>query len=169
MKHTWREADAGDRSALKKFICTDPEHRPWDPHRRRKHHPAEWEYEVQAAFRKAKPPIKDHSLSLLLNADGAICAAILLHLDRNHPEGPIFVLDLIGVAQEHKGRGYGTLALSMLLADLAFERHQGDDYGVLARIDPRNKASQALFERSGFVNLGNVPDKHYETWVHIGS
>lgn len=66
-----------------------------------------------------------------------------------HPEEPHWRLPLIGVEPRLMGRGHGA---ALLAAGLA----RCDELGVTAHLESTNPRNQGLYERFGFVPLGEI-------------
>jgi ribosomal protein S18 acetylase RimI-like enzyme len=73
--------------------------------------------------------------------------------ERNHLEEPHYYIRYVGVATRFQGQGLGTALLRSTL-----ERCDGE--GVAAYLEASTERSAALYERLGFIHLGElrVPD-----------
>jgi ribosomal protein S18 acetylase RimI-like enzyme len=74
-------------------------------------------------------------------------------MSRHHPEEPHYYIRYVGVATRFQGQGLGTALLRPTL-------DRCDRDGVPAYIEASSERSAALYERLGFVHLGElrVPD-----------
>lgn len=79
--------------------------------------------------------------------------------DRNHPQEPHYYIRTLGVAPAFQGQGLGTALLRPTLA-------RCDQEGVSAYLEASSKRSAALYERLGFVHLGElrIPDGGPPVW-----
>ena len=73
--------------------------------------------------------------------------------ERNHLQEPHYYVRTLGVATRYQGRGLGTALLRRTL-------DRCDQEGVPAYLEASTERSAALYERLGFVHLGElrVPD-----------
>jgi GNAT superfamily N-acetyltransferase len=73
--------------------------------------------------------------------------------EANHPQEPHYYIRYLGVATRFQGRGLGTALLRPTL-------DRCDREGIPAYLEASSKRSAALYERLGFVHLGElqVPD-----------
>jgi GNAT superfamily N-acetyltransferase len=73
--------------------------------------------------------------------------------DRNHLQGPHYYVRTLGVATRFQGQGLGTALLRPTL-------ERSDQEGLPAYLEASTERSAALYERLGFVHLGElqVPD-----------
>lgn len=69
--------------------------------------------------------------------------------DREHPQEPHYYIRTLGVATRFQGRGLGTKLLGC-----TFDRC--DQEGVPAYLEASTERSAALYERLGFVHLGQL-------------
>lgn len=79
--------------------------------------------------------------------------------DRNHLQEPHYYIRTLGVATRFQGRGLGTALLRPTL-------DRCDREGVPAYLEASSERSAALYERLGFVHLGElrVPDGGPRFW-----
>jgi RimJ/RimL family protein N-acetyltransferase len=79
--------------------------------------------------------------------------------DRHHPQEPHYYIRTLGVAPRFQGQGLGTALLRPTL-------ERCDHEGVPAYLEASSKRSAALYERLGFVHLGElrVPDGGPPFW-----
>lgn len=79
--------------------------------------------------------------------------------DRNHPQEPHYYIRTLGVATRFQGRGLGTTLLRPTC-------DRCDKEGVPAYLEASTERSAALYERLGFVHLGElrVPDGGPPFW-----
>lgn len=79
--------------------------------------------------------------------------------DRNHPQEPHYYVRTLGVATRFQGRGLGTALLRPTLDRCDRER-------LPAYLEASSERSAALYERLGFVHLGElrVPDGGPPFW-----
>jgi GNAT superfamily N-acetyltransferase len=73
--------------------------------------------------------------------------------ERNHPQEPHFYIRYVGVAARFQGQGLGTALLRSTL-------DRCDREGLPAYLEATSERNAALYERLGFVHLGElrVPD-----------
>jgi RimJ/RimL family protein N-acetyltransferase len=79
--------------------------------------------------------------------------------DRHHPQEPHYYIRTLGVATRFQGRGLGTALLQPTI-------DRCDREGVPAYLEASSERSAALYERLGFVHLGElrVPDGGPPFW-----
>jgi ribosomal protein S18 acetylase RimI-like enzyme len=79
--------------------------------------------------------------------------------DRNHPQEPHYYIRTLGVATRFQGQGLGTALLRPTL-------DRCDQEGVPAYLEASSERSAALYERLGFMHLGElrVPDGGPRFW-----
>jgi RimJ/RimL family protein N-acetyltransferase len=79
--------------------------------------------------------------------------------DRSHPQQPHYYIRTLGVATRFQGQGLGTALLRPTL-------DRCDQEGVSAYLEASSERSAALYERLGFVHLGElrVPDGGPPFW-----
>jgi RimJ/RimL family protein N-acetyltransferase len=79
--------------------------------------------------------------------------------ERNHLQEPHYYIRVVGVAKSSQGQGLGTALLSPTL-------DRCDQEGVSAYLEASSERSAALYERLGFVHLGElrVPDGGPAFW-----
>jgi ribosomal protein S18 acetylase RimI-like enzyme len=79
--------------------------------------------------------------------------------DRNHPQEPHYYIRTLGVATRFQGQGLGTALLRPTL-------DRCDQEGVPAYLEASSERSAALYERLGFMHLGELraPDGGPRFW-----
>lgn len=79
--------------------------------------------------------------------------------DRNHPQEPHYYIRTLGVATSFQGQGLGTALLRPTL-------DRCDREGLSAYLEASTERSAALYERLGFIHLGElrVPDGGPRFW-----
>ena len=79
--------------------------------------------------------------------------------DRNHVQEPHYYIRTLGVATRFQGRGLGTALLRPTL-------DRCDQEGLPAYLEASTERSAALYERLGFVHLGElrIPDGGPPFW-----
>lgn len=90
--------------------------------------------------------------TLVAEVDGTVCAWGALSAYRPRPAWHPTVEVAIYVAPEHTGRGIGPLLIDELL-DRALENGY---HSVVSQIVAGNEPSEAIAERSGFVEVGRL-------------
>ena len=82
--------------------------------------------------------------------DIARATRVMELLDANHPTGvPHWYLMLFGVIPERQGRGIGSALLRPVL-------DRADQEGSPAYLEATSRRSRALYERHGFVTIGEL-------------
>jgi len=86
-------------------------------------------------------------------------ARLQAFFDRNHPQEPHYYVRTLGVATRFQGRGLGTALLRPTL-------DRCDREGVPAYLEASSERSAALYQRLGFVHLGElrIPDGGPPCW-----
>lgn len=162
---SWHEAIQADRETLKHFTCADPPQATWDKYRHQKHHPRQWELDVQSYFRQVKVPVRRPDgleyMYLLKNRDEVLSAA---HFGYDTAEEQ-FIIYAIARSTSLAGSGMGAVTLGMTLAFLRAVKGHGEfDCAVFARIHPKNEPSKKMFGNAGFEPVGIFEE--LEMWVH---
>lgn len=161
----WREITAGDCVALQAFTCTSPAKKVYEPGLG-KTHPFPHELEVQSYVRDLHPP-KDGETISMLRFDGSSIASVgCLNVARTDDlELDIFLIQVVAVQIEYRGRGYGDEAVQKMLEIAAATNAKYNlDSPIAAKIHVLNTASQELFRRNGFER--DVPlGEGLEQWI----
>lgn len=86
---------------------------------------------------------------------GAVGAIVGTGSFKTAPDDPLGVEIGYGIAARHRGQGYATEALRLMVAE-AFVR--SDTPHVFATVNPANLASQRVLAKAGFVREGEALD-----------
>lgn len=164
----WRSAEAGDRTALQAFVCTEP------ATKRRVgfqkcvvEHPRMWEWNVQCRIRTLQPAYK-YPIQMIVGEDNEGIGAVSLFEEL---DGPVLVeLSYMALAYRlrFKGGGYademGEETWQRIEAR-AIDREL-DAVNVIALVDEGNVASQKLCRRLGMVHSG-MRDETLQQWSGV--
>lgn len=134
-----------DTVALQNFICTEPSSALYDPHRG-KHHPRQWELEVQSGIRRLKFPPHCGEVVRIAEAETGDLAGICIATPSENEH--ISIIQAIAVAVPYRRQGVGRLLLASMLTELSTA-------AILARIHHRNDSSIRLFDEFGFEPAGH--------------
>lgn len=158
MRLRWCEAEKAHEPALKAFICTDPPKREWDRWRG-KHHPREWELEIQAYIHKLRPPFQLPYRVLLGFDDSEKLLAVIMY-DLLNDCNQVFVRG-VACAHEARGNAYAGDAYEAMFEDI---RGLGwtHDFEVEGNVHVSNTASKRAFARIGGAHVRT--EGKYETW-----
>jgi RimJ/RimL family protein N-acetyltransferase len=163
----WRGFEkAKDRDALRAFVCTDPEKKTWDG--RRRHHPREWELDVQSSVREHSPNVNNGEVFILGFEDDSSVGAVSAW-SRYAGEPGRVLLQLIAVSVQRRGcgRAWANEAMAKTLEQVTADAREADAERLLleARIHRNNRASKRMCEAHGFI-FDSMHTNNLELWAY---
>lgn len=176
----WIDVSPDYRKRLQGFKCAAPLKGGDSIYAVKKHgiYYAPWELEVQTTirdFRKCRHPESEWAhicVSPGISGDDRIFSFVWFGIigGTKHDANGSYVIGYIARSLDAEGCGFGDFTLKHALHVLKEDHERtGREDAVGARIDPMNSASMALFERNGFMDMGEDPEAtEYHRWMRFG-